>query len=450
MSWIRLRESLWFIPAVMTVLAAGLAFATMELDTRLVLRGDVRDLWFVFGVGAEGVRGVLSAIAGSIITVTGVVFSVTIVALQLASTQFTPRVLRTFLEDRANHVVLGTFIGTFTYALVVLRFVRAESSRVPAFVPPVSVAVAMLLALASIGCLIFFIDHSAHSIRASTIIARLVDEASATARHVFPERAPDAREDAPRPGLAALMPLPGDPAESMAGEFPAVVHAAAPGYLQYLDEDALLALPSSGALVVRMEARVGEYLRSGDVLASLRATGDQDADHHAKAVRAACVLGDEPTGPQDIGIGISRLVDIAVRALSPGINDPGTAAMCIDGLSEVLVVVGCRVSAPLVRWNDEGSVCLAARRPTYEECVVLAFAQIRHYGADSPFVAIKLLDMAGKVASRVPPARRAVLAEEARHVHEAAERSIADPADRMRVAAVAASVLGATQAKPRN
>jgi uncharacterized membrane protein len=164
-----LKGSLWFIPTLLVLGAFALAFVTVVVDRRFE-GSRAQATWFLFGVGAEGARGVLSAIAGSIITVTGVVFSITIVALQLASTQYSPRVLRTFLEDRANQVVLGVFIATFTYSLLILRTVRGESDDLDAFVPSISVSTALLLGIVSVGLLIFFINHIAQSIRASVII----------------------------------------------------------------------------------------------------------------------------------------------------------------------------------------------------------------------------------------------------------------------------------------
>ena len=424
--WLRLRESLWFIPGVMTLLAIAAAFGTLVLDRRLLASGHAREMWFVFGVGAEGVRGVLSAIAGSIITVTGVVFSITIVALQLASTQFTPRVLRTFLEDRANHVVLGVFIGTFTYVLVVLRFVRADSERLTAFVPSVSVTVSMLLALASIACLIFFIDHSAHSIRASTIIERLVDDAVSMAHRAFPrdigEPAAAAAEVAPPSG-------PGLPVRSRTR-----------GYLQVVDEDALLALDEQGPVVVRMEGRIGDYVRTSDVLATVWGARDGDDRGTAERVRAAFVLGSEPTAPQDVALGIARLVEIAVKALSPGINDPGTALMCIDGLGEVLSQLAGREAPSPVRDARGGAVRLVAQRPTFDELAALAFAQVRHHGAGTPVVVERLLTMAATVAARCGDARRDMMVREAMRVARAAGAALPDPDDRERIAELARAV----------
>jgi len=175
MVWARVRDSFWFIPAVLTLLFAVLAVVFVGLDATYEIDMFQGGHWLMGG-SVDGARAVLSTIAASLITVTGVVFSITIVALQLASTQFTPRVLRNFLADRSNQRVLGVFIGTFTYTLLVLRVVRS-SEEIKTFVPELSVSVAIILALISIGFLIHFIHHAASSIQAGVILDRVTREA---------------------------------------------------------------------------------------------------------------------------------------------------------------------------------------------------------------------------------------------------------------------------------
>ena len=406
--WLRISRNLWFLPGVMTIAAIALSVVTIIVDDWLIATGRARQMWFVFGVGAEGVRGVLSSIAGSIITVTGVVFSITVVALQLASTQFTPRVLRTFIDDRSNQLVLGVFIGTFTYSLLILRFVRSESDGVGAFVPSVSVTVAMALALLSVGCLIYFIDHIAHSISASAVIDRLTREAVATAKHAFPREI-----GRPASGEAPA-------AQWIPDSEPMLVRTDDKGYLQIVQEDALLALSPSGSLVVRMEGRIGEFFNSGDVLASVWVHGAAVPEGLARRIRGAFVLGIEPTGPQDVVLGVTRLVDVAVKALSPGINDPTTAAMCLDGLSEVLIVLGGRAAPDPVREANGGRVRLIAQRPSYDEVVDLAFSQITHYGAADPAIRQTLRKTIERVMGRIPSERQRPLVEQASRLAEAA------------------------------
>jgi uncharacterized membrane protein len=192
--WKRLTDSLWFLPALMTLGGAVAALVLVRSDAFVLGDTPAREVAWLFAGTAEGARGVLSAISSSIITVTGVVFSVTIVALQLASQQFTPRVLRQFMSDRANQLVLGVFIGTFTYTLLVQRTVRSAEESGAAFVPSVAITFAVVLALVSIGFLIFFIDHAARSIQASTIMARVTRETLASFPHVAPRDERDLTE----------------------------------------------------------------------------------------------------------------------------------------------------------------------------------------------------------------------------------------------------------------
>jgi uncharacterized membrane protein len=221
--WTKVRDSLWFLPCVMTLAGAVLAVVITQAERRGAFDVEMLRSW-VFGGGVDGARGVLEAISGGLITVTGVVFSVTIVALQLASTQFTPRVLRNFTADRGNQLVLGVFIGTFTYTLLVLRTVGSAGDRGDPFVPRVGVTVAVLLVLVSIGFLIFYIDHSARSIQVAAILERVTRRTMGDVHRLFPEQIGHGDEAAPtdpRP--------PGQPAVT--------VTAQSAGYLQAVDGD---------------------------------------------------------------------------------------------------------------------------------------------------------------------------------------------------------------------
>lgn len=179
-----LRSSLWFVPTLMVVGAGALAVGLIEVDARLN-RELLTNFPRLFGAGAEGSRGMLSSIAGSMITVAGVTFSITIVALSLASSQYTPRILRNFMRDRANQTVLGVFVGIFTYCLIVLRTIRGGDENL--FVPSLSVVVGVILAVVGIGFLIFFIHHIAASIQASNIIASVAEETIKTIDKLFPQ-----------------------------------------------------------------------------------------------------------------------------------------------------------------------------------------------------------------------------------------------------------------------
>lgn len=427
--WVTVRDSLWFLPALLTLLSAGLAVLMIQLEKGgFISHGDA-DHWLLGG-GAEGARGVLSAIAGGLITVTGVVFSVTVVALQLASSQFTPRVLRNFTADRSNQVVLGVFIGTFTYTLLVLRVVRSATPEHEAFIPRVSVALAVVLVLVSIGFLIFFINHASRSIQVSVILDRVTRLTLVHVQRLFPETL--GKPDDPERPRAELPP--GDPAAVCAGES---------GYLQAVDGRTLFELGESKRLVIRMEPRIGEYVLRGRTLAMVWPSAGVD-EEVVRRIHRAFVLGPERTQEQDVEFGIVEIADIAVKALSPGINDPTTALRCIDRLSDVLLALGTRAPPPDARTRD-GRIHFIARHLEYERAVGLAFDQIRHFGSDNPAVAKKLLDVLTQLLELVPEPRLAPLRAQWEAVSTDARHAIDSPVelpDVMRVAEQAQSSRG--------
>ena len=412
--WDDLRSSLWFIPALITLGAVVLALVTGRVDEVLLAAGRADSAW-IFGGGTEGARGVLSSIASGIITVTGVDFSVSIVALQLASSLFSPRVLRNFMGDPANQIVLGVFIGTFTYTLLVLRTVRSEGPQTTAFIPSLSVTLAIALVLVSIGFLIYFIDHTARSIQASVIIERAAATALHEVNHLFPQQIGRAAEGAGEFGVAPPSP-------------PFTVASRRAGYLRQVDEKALFALVEKGRLIIRMEPRIGDFLLPGSPLASVWPAGAIDAEAE-RAVRRAFVLGEERSPAQDLELAITQLVDIAVKALSPGVNDPTTAKLCLDRLAQVIVVLGERAMPLPYRTDGEGRVLFAAHRTTFERTVDLAFAQIRHFGAGVPSIVVHILRTLEQVTYRLPPQRRAATVAQAEAVLTSAREKISLPDD---------------------
>lgn len=424
-AWDRISQSLWFIPALLTLLAAIGAYVSVELDRNVWNLELARSFWFVFDIGGEGARSTLSAIAQSLITVTGVVFSVTIVALQLAASQFTPRVLRTFLSDRGNQVVLGIFIATFTYTLLVERTVGTPFGSETAFVPSISVTIAIVLTLISIGALIYFIDHVAQSIRASIIISHVTDDGRNLIEGLFPEQVGGAERQA-----AENVALPDD-AEHLR------VVCVKGGYLQAVDEDALFDVADEGKAVIRMEPPMGRYVLPGEVLASVwfddGRTDEDRSDQIEEKVREAFVLGEHWTLGQDFERALVELTDIAVRALSPGINDPTTASQCVDRLGDLLVLLGNREMPDRLRMNSSRQVRFIARRLRWERAVQVAFENIRHYGSSSPAVALRMIEVCGRVRAQVPRNRRPALEEQISDVVEAAKSSITLESDRERV-----------------
>ena len=411
MLWVRARDSLWLIPGTLTLLAAVLALGLTEAE-RAGVFASLRLDHLIFGGGAEGARGVLSAIAGGLITVTGVVFSVTIVALQLASSQFTPRVLRNFTADRANQTVLGVFIGTFTYALLVLRTISSGDDAGPPFIPGIAVTLAVVLVLVSIGFLIFFINHSAQSIQVSSILERVARRTLDDVERLFPERLGHA--DAAHP------PDPRDPERPSAE-----VCASGCGYLQAVDGRSLFRLGERHRLVIGMEPYIGDWILEGEPLARVWPPDEMD-EAVVHAVRKAFVLGPDRTPEQDVEFGLIEMSDIAVKALSPGINDPTTALRCIDRLSEVLLALGTR-RAPRPERTEHGRVHYVARHTSFERAVGLAFDQIRHFGASNPAVVKKLMETLKRLEGVVPPDRSAPLQAQLDAVRRAADEVLDRP-----------------------
>lgn len=411
MLWVTVRDSLWFVPAALTVASAILALILIEIEERhgeLVASG--RLLW---DGGPEGTRGMLTAIASSLITVTGVVFSVTIVALQLASSQFTPRLLRNFTADRSNQVVLGVLIGTFTYSLLVLRAVRSgtEAPDVEVFVPRIASTVALILVLVSIAFLIYFIDHASKSIQVSVIVDRVT---RLTKQHVA-ERLPEPREGQVVPQWVQPE---GEPGQVRAGES---------GYLQAVDEGSLIRLCQEKEIWMRMKAHMGQFVLENLPLASVWPEEKID-DQVVQEVRRAFVLGHEPTPEQDIEFGVIEISDIAVKALSPAINDPTTALRCIDRLGEILTMIGRRRSGHPSR-HPQDPVRYLADTLDYERIVGLAFDQIRHFGADNPTIGRKLVDLLTQMLTVVPGENHPPLRSQLAAVIADARRSISSPVE---------------------
>jgi uncharacterized membrane protein len=385
-----MRDSLWFIPAALTVLAAVLAFVMVKVDRAVSWQGH-SGFW-LFGGTADGAREVLSTIAGSLITVTGVIFSVTTVTLQLASSQFTPRILRSFTADRSNQLILGVFIATFTYTLLVLRVVRAHSTR-DDFVPQLSVSLAILLALLSIGFLIHFIHHTARSIQPAVILQRVAADAMQGVERLFPQQLGHPAQTRPEPSLPIAQ------AEMLC--------AKSNGYLQAVDGRSLFETGERQHLLVKMAKPVGAFILEGQPLAEVWAD-EPLSDELSDELRQAFIIGPERTPEQDLGVFLIEISDMAVKALSPGINDPTTAIHCIDRLTQILSALGARQPPSPMR-TDSGKLHFIAMPYTFERAVDQAFRQVLHYGGENPLIIGKVLRSLEVLERQLPQSRHAAL-----------------------------------------
>lgn len=373
-----------------------MAFVAVALDEAGT--GDwLQRLGWSYTGGAEGASLLLGTVAGSMIAIAGTVFSMTLVALSLASSQLGPRLLRNFMRDTANQVVLGTFVATFVYCLLVLRTIRRADEV--AFVPHLSVSIGVLLAIVSIGVLIYFIHHVSVSIQADEVVARVARELQEGIDRLFPrdlgELGPDASKD---PGAAEL------PAAFACEARP--VGAAEDGYLQLIDADALMALASKEDLVLRLERRPGHYLVKGQTMVMVW-PGNRITDTLVDEMSAAFILGNQRTAAQDVEFSIHQLVEIAVRALSPGINDPFTATACVDRLGSALCRLARRQMPSPHRLDTHGRLRLLTPGSTFAEIADTAFNQIRQSARSNPAVAIRMLDAIAQIASHLQRAQDA-------------------------------------------
>jgi uncharacterized membrane protein len=407
----RVRVSLWFLPALFALGAVLLAFVLLTVDHELSRNPSL--VFFLYGGTAEGARGMLSTIAQSMLTFTGLVFTITMLVLQLASTQLSPRVMRTFLRDRSNQVVLGLFVATFVYTLVVLREVRAPVDGNGAFVPGLSIWVGFALLLGSVAAFIYYIDHMAHAIRASTVIANIARETEAAIERLYPEPfgAPGAQ----------------DHSDEIAEEGAVVLKAPRAGVLVSVDARKLLRVAGDRNGAVEVIPAIGDFVPSGAPLARVSGRWDREG---ADEVRDSLGIEDERSLEQDAAFGFRQLVDIAVRALSPGTNDPTTAVQALDRLHDLLRRLAGREIPSAVRRDDSGRVRLVLSRPAWEDYVELAIDEIRLAGERQIQIGRRLRYLLEDLLSVAAADRTPVLRREIALLDSAVERSFTDAADR--------------------
>lgn len=387
--WDWLRSSFWFVPSLSTVLAIGMAQATLWYDASGKTIPKAIETWLYTG-GPEGAQTLLSTIAGSLITVAGVAFSVTIVVLSLTSTQFGPRLLRNFMRDLGNQTVLGAFIATFLYCILVLRTVRLGEES--GFVPHLSVTTAVVLSVFDLTLLIYFIHHVSASIQATHVITAVARDLDGVIDQLFPEALGKSASDPGMKERGAAVP------NHFGGEA-AAVPSERTGYLQAIENETLMALASKHNLLLRLDCRPGDFIIQGDPLAWGWPRERIDAAV-AAAIDGAFILGKDRTFTQDLDFGVDQLVEIAVRALSPGINDPFTAMICIDHLGAVLCRLARRSIPSPFRFDREQVLRVIAAPVTFPQTVERAFTPIHHYGKGAPIVVMRILKILRAVGAR--------------------------------------------------
>src|SRR6266487_1625998 len=417
-----LRGSLWVLPTL-SVLAAMVAGGVLSLvhvgaDSPLAFQGT-----------ADDARSLLIGITGTMVTVIALLLGLTVVALQLSSTQFSPRLLRNFLRDRPNQIVLSAFVGTFAYSAAGLYTVGVSGGSRTTDFPRLAVTGAIVLLFASLSMLVYFADHLAHSIQIDAIM------------RVAQGNTLDVIEDGLLVGSADVPPVPD-------GRVP--IPATRSGYLQAVHPHPLLAEVARQRACVRLQLRVGEHVVAGTTLAwmwSMSPDGQApDPVAVLPALDEAVRVGFERTMEQDAAFGIRQLVDVACKAMSPAINDPYTAVQAVDHLSVIFCALARRPLGNHVARDGQGVVIVPARR--FGDYLAVMCGLIRRYGAGEPTLAHALLRLLGNCAAVAgdDPGHCTAIAEQVRIIVADAEREVAQPADLDFTHAEAESVLQAVVA----
>lgn len=369
---VSLRSSFWFLPACIVLASIALAMALLALDQQLGSRPS--DRWpALFAVGADGARELMATIAGSMITVAGVVFSITIVALAQAATQYTSRVLRNFMRDRGNQIVLGVFLGVFAYCLCVMRTINSTDSDT--LVPLVAATVGLLLALVAVAFLVYFIHHVAASIQSGEVTRGIAADTLHTIDNVFPDLLHDDDAPADRDTDRDLHWYP--------------VPAMQMGYIQKVDHDALVDFARKRNVVVRMERSLGDFANPDLPIACIGANHAPDAEV-MRCLSQLFAIDTFRTIEQDVAFGIRQLVDVALKALSPAINDTTTAITSLDYLSLILRrLAGRRIQPRPIRDGD--TLRLLPAGPGFERLLALTFDQILENAHGNTTVLLRIL-----------------------------------------------------------
>jgi uncharacterized membrane protein len=398
----------------------ALAVTMLTLD-REGYYGPLESWGWIYVGSTDGAREVLSAVSGSMITVAATAFSITIVALQLAAANFGPRLLRNFMQDTGNQVVLGTFIATFIYCLLVLRTIRGDGDDYDRFIPQISITVATGLALVSIGMLIYFIHHASTIIQASHVISEAGADLDRAVDRLFPEHIGVNQPEFKQP----LTEIP-DNFDTEACK----IKANNSGYVQAIDDEELMKIACRERLLLRINYRPGKFVVKDQALVTAYPPERVNRQLTNK-INDAFILGKQRTEQQDVEFPINQLVEITLRAISPSVNDPFTAIRCIDQLSAGLSRLVQRQFPSPYRYDERHELRVIAEPVTFEGLVDAAFNQIRQYGKQDVAVIIRLLEAIATIAEYTCDRKdRAVLLRHAAAIKRDSFENVSDKLDK--------------------
>jgi uncharacterized membrane protein len=414
--WDELKASFWFIPILMLLAAVASSVMFIHIDNRFDYKPD-GFLKFFFSGSVDSARSILSIIAGAMIGVAGTIFSITLVVLTLASSQFGSRLVRNFMYDRLNQVVLGTYVSSFIYCLIILNSIKGTGNIT--FNPVISVFAALITAIAGIVLLIVFIHHVSVSIQSEKVISDISDSMSRSIEKLFPGDIGE-EEDRDHPDIETLR-------ESALSSLE--IKCRKGGYLQSVDGEGLLEIAEKNDCIIIIYYRPGDYLVKGMKIGEVLCFKECNEDILIH-VNDDFITGKVRTAFQDAEFSIHQMVEVASRALSPGINDPYTAIACIDNLTSVMCYLA-RASFPSPnRYDKEGRLRLVADNNTFAGMLNASFNSIRQYGEGNPSVMIRLIESFHTIMSfAVRNQYREEIKKHAGMVIRAAERSFRESGD---------------------
>ena len=413
--WNNLLTSVWLRPLLWILAIFVLAVVLLRIDTVLLETKVVLTAPWIFIDSGEGARTILGALATTLLTVAALAFSVLMLAVVQTANAYSPRVLREYLEDAGNQNVLGILLGTFLYTLLVLR--RVQDTEASVFIPTVSVSVALVLSIISVLFFIYFINHVALSIQVPSIVRRIHEEAEEMLQHLFPDGV-----GRPWTGTGEP-PLPqGEPLQLLARRS---------GYVATVAGDTLLQAARARGAVLRLEKTVGEYVFRGGLLVTVWPGGGELDEELAETVHGAISLRDERTTFQDLNFGLQQLTDVALRAISPAVNDPRTVVHCLNAAGALLVDLASRGPVSPYRLDESGALRLIAWGPDLKSALDTALLQLHPYLMVDPYVVRRLLDIYVELAASVgTEAGRALVAEHLARIAFLAGEHVQSPWDR--------------------
>ncbi len=427
----KLKASYWFIPALMATGAIILSFVMPAIDRAFGIEWLGHFSWFYLNQ-PEGARSVLSVIAGSMITVASVTFSMTITAVSFATGQVGPRLISNFMRDRTNQLTLGTFIATFMYCLLILRTIisaaeaEENTKAIEAFVPHFSILVAMFFATSSVAVLILYIHHIPESINISNIIARVGKTLVYDLDRRFPQELDDTMDGRSNPAHPFI-------ADNIRTDGMGIKSNTI-GYIQVLDEIHLKEIAIQHDLRIRLEYRPGDFTLNNDILMHI-APAIRVNDEIIKEALSCFAFGDERTQTQDILFLADELVEIIARALSPGINDPFTAISAMDWLHSALAKLSARKIPGPYYYDDDGNIRIVIRTLTFEMFADSLLYKILPYIAADRNAAMHAMKVLGELIFNIDrESERNVLLKHAEILTQAAQESLKIKADRDAVA----------------